>query len=367
MKILQLIYSLCSGGAERFVVNLCNELAAGGNDVTVCMLLSADNSKYMFNHKFLRKEVKFISLDFTPGFTLGKVVEVERCINALNPTVVHCHLNVIPYIYRLACKRIDIKFIHTIHSVAEYASGYRMQKNINRWFYRHNKIVPVTISQKCYESYQAYYRLDNARCIPNGCSCPVKSDVYSDVYDEIISYKTTDKTVVFIHVARYHALKNQMLLVEAFNKLSQLNKDFVLIIVGDGYKDEGKFLVDIACDKIHFVGLKNNVVDYLLCADAFCLTSTHEGLPISLLEAMSCGVVPICTKAGGIPDVITDGETGWLVDDFTVESYAKKLLEYMETPNSIDRLALINLFERSYSMKACANEYVSIYSQHVEK
>lgn len=361
MKIIQLIYSLCSGGAERFVVNLSNELAAMGHDVTLCMLLSSDESKYVFNRQFLSEDVKFVSLGFGQGFSWSKVRRVENFIGNVCPDIVHCHLNVIPYIFRLAVTCPDIRFVHTLHSVAECASGYRMQKAINKWFYRHEKVLPVTISQKCYESYESYYGLNNAHCVLNGCPTPVKTDLFQEVTREVDSFKKDTNTPVFIHVARFHPYKNQKLLIESFNKLDSMGVDFVLLVVGDGYESEGRLMVDMACNQIHFLGLKKNVTDYLLCSDAFCLTSFNEGLPISLLEALSCGVVPICTRAGGIPDVIEEGVSGLLAKDFDVNSYTDKLVDFVNKPDIINKTILRRSFEQQYSMKVCAEKYISIY------
>lgn len=361
MKIVQLIYSLCSGGAERFVVSLSNELAAMGHDVTLCMLLTVDDPKFVFNRQFLSRDVKFVSLGFDQGFSLSKVRLVEDFIGNLTPEVVHCHLNVIPYVFRLSVRYPNMRFIHTIHTVAKCASGYRIQRIINKWFYSHEKVVPVTISQKCNESYVDYYGLDNARCVINGCTSTVRTELFEDVAREVMSFKTDINTPVFIHVARFHPYKNQQLLIESFNRLDSLGVDFVLLIVGDGYDTEGRFLVDKSCDKIHFLGLKRNVTDYLLCSDAFCLTSLNEGLPISLLEALSCGVVPICTKAGGIPDVIEDGVTGMLAKDFDVESYTGCLQKFIGELGLIGRDALKHLFDNQYSMRVCAEKYIAIY------
>lgn len=361
MKIVQLIYSLCSGGAERFVVSLSNELAAMGHDVTLCMLLSSDEPRYVFNRQFLNENIEFVSLGFDLGFSWKKVKMVEDFIKNLAPDVVHCHLNVIPYVFRLAVSNPDIQFVHTLHSVAEHASGYKVQKFINRWFYRHGKVIPVTISQKCYESYVEYYGLGNAICVLNGCTVPVRTDLYEDVVKEVESIKTKTNTPVFIHVARFHPYKNQKLLIESFNKLNSLGVDFVLLIVGDGYEADGRFLMNMACDKIHFLGLKSNVVDYLLCSDAFCMTSFNEGLPISLLEALSCGVLPICTKAGGIPDVIEDSVSGLLVEGYDVDSYTDKLLDFINQPDIINEITLKSIFDQHYSMRVCAEKYISIF------
>ena len=361
MKIIQLIYSLASGGAERFVVSLSNELAAMGHDVTLCMLLTAEEPKNVFNRQFLSEDVKFVSLGFEQGFSWSKVRRVENFIKNLSPDMVHCHLNVIPYIFRLSLTNPDIRFVHTLHNVAECASGYRIQKAINRWFYRHEKVVPVTISQKCNESYVDYYGLNNAKCVINGCTAPVRTEMYEDVVKEVEALKTDIKTPVFIHVARFHPYKNQQLLIESFNRLDSMGVDFVLLVVGDGYESEGRFLIDMACEKIHFLGLKGNVTDYLLCSDAFCLTSLNEGMPISLLESLSCGLVPICTNAGGIPDVIEDGKTGMLAKDFEVDSYVGRLQEFVTNPDIIDRKALKELFEKQYSMRVCMEKYIYIY------
>ena len=165
---------------------------------------------------------------------------------------------------------------------------------------------------------------------------------------------------MFIHVARFHSQKNQQLLVDSFNHLAAENIDFTLLILGNGYDCEaGKELQKIACDKILFLGEKSNVNDYLLCSDAFCLTSIYEGLPISLLEALSCGVTPICTPVGGIPDVIEDGVNGYLCDDLSVEAYVDTVIKFINNP--IDRELVVASYNKSFSIQKCAIDYVKLY------
>lgn len=359
MKIIQLIYSLCSGGAERFVVSLSNQLAEMGHDVTVCMLLSDKDTAYLFNSQFMNSHVQFHSMGFMPGFSLKKVTDVEKYILSQQPDVVHCHLNVIPYIFRLAFTHSDIRFIHTLHSVAENASGKNWQKYVNRFFYKNGYITPVTISEKCRQSYMQYYGLPSPVLIDNGCEIPRKSIKFDAVTAEVEYYKNNKNTPVFIHVARFHEQKNQKLLIEVFNELDRNEQDFVLLVIGDGFDHGlGTELKRQACSKIHFLGLKDNVADYMHCSEAFCLTSIYEGLPISLLEAMACGVAPICTRVGGIPDVIEDGKTGFL-SDVDERSYIVALERYMNEP--IDRERLINRFKSDYSMASCALNYLKVY------
>lgn len=358
MKILQLIYSLSSGGAEKFVVNLSNELAKKGHKVLVCILLSEKDDSNVFNKKFLDPEVGFHSMQFARGFSLVKVFKLSKYILANNPDVVHCHLNVIPYVFPLSILRHRIKFIHTIHNVADKAVGLRSQRKINRWFYLHY-ITPVAISEKCKESFESFYNLRSVIKINNGCPPVEKTSLYSDVKGEILDMQKD--AIRFIHVARFAEQKNQKLLVDAFNKLDALGYDFHLNVIGRGFFDskEGRELMADACDRIHFLGEKTNVSDYLFCSNAFCLTSNYEGLPISLIEAMSCGLPAIATSVGGVPDVIEDGTNGYLCDNLSVGAYVGAVIKYINEP--IAKEKVIAVYNKSFSIRRCAVDYDGLY------
>ena len=361
MKIIQLNYMLGAGGAEKFLVDLSNTLAVMGHDVEVCMLLTDENHKWSFNKSRLSAAVKFHSMGFKKeGFNLKKVFEVSKYIRKQNPDIVHCHLNILPYIYPLLGTRI--KFIHTIHSVANRAAGIGIQKYIDRLLYKMHIVTPVTISKECQLSFKQFHNIANVKQIDNG-TCPVsKSPLFDSVQEEIDELKNTSRTKVFIHVARCNRVKRQEVLIDAFNKLDALGKDFVLLVIGGGFDSEyGIQLQEKACKKIHFLGIKQNVGDYLLNSDAFCLTSECEGLPISLIEAMSAGLTPICTPAGGILDVIRHKQTGYVSDGFNCDNYLKALHLYYEHP--IDKAMIAQAFEKSYTMSICANKYIELYEE----
>ena len=119
------------------------------------------------------------------------------------------------------------------------------------------------------------------------------------------------------------------------------------------------YKLNLVCSKIYFLGEKNNVGDYLLFSDAFCLTSFYEGLPISLLEALSCGVTPICTSVGGIPDVIKDNQTGYL-SDINVDSYYNAIQRFIN--KKIPRDNLIEYFNKNFSITVCAEKYEQVFN-----
>ena len=91
MKIIQIIYSLSSGGAEKFVVDLSNQLAKMGHDVTLCMLRDDKIDTLTFNKQFLSSSVKFHSMKFDRGFSLGKCRQLEKYIMNENPLSFKCN------------------------------------------------------------------------------------------------------------------------------------------------------------------------------------------------------------------------------------------------------------------------------------
>ena len=111
------------------------------------------------------------------------------------------------------------------------------------------------------------------------------------------------------------------------------------------------------------LGYKDNPTDYLSCADAFCLSSFHEGMPISLIESIQQGIIPICTPAGGVKDIITPS-IGFISDDFSTLSYIASLKAFLK----LDDLARSEMsqkakirYENYYTMKITASKYYQLY------
>jgi glycosyltransferase involved in cell wall biosynthesis len=121
-----------------------------------------------------------------------------------------------------------------------------------------------------------------------------------------------------LYTGRLAAEKGLPVLFESLRLLGQQDYDYELTLVGDG--DERKSLENLArqmgiADRLVFAGFasQEKVKDYLMQTDVFILPSFAEGVPVSLMEAMACGVPVIATHVGGIAELIEPGETGLLV------------------------------------------------------
>lgn len=361
MKIVQLIYSLSSGGAERFVVDLSNELAMQGNEVYL-IIYRNDNDSEFYKH-ILSDKVILINLNVKAGLRISAFTKTISTIRKIQPDVVHCHLNVIPYIFLLALISKKTKYFHTLHNLAHKTSGHKFQKSLNKYFYKKMLIKPITISNACDKSYQDFYELYNSSVVENGRATVIADENYSDIENEVKKYTNSANTLIFIHVARFDTQKNQGLLVNVFNRLEEEGVDFILLIIGGGYTSPaGITLQKRACKSIKFLGEKKNINNYYLLSDAFCLSSIYEGLPISLLEALAAGCTPICTPAGGIPDVISDGINGYLSKDMDELSYYSAIKRYIDNPESIKKEVLSDFYNKNYSIANCASRHISLYN-----
>ena len=362
MKILQLVYSLGPGGAERFVVDLSNELSRQGHDVTLCVLRDDKLGNSGFYRNDLSDKLNYINLKIPEGLRFNNIVILNQLINKLKPQVVHTHLNLVNYLFPLTFIHPEIRFFHTIHSFPKSEVKSKLEFRLRKYFYSKRRMKAVTISEEISRHFLSYYKFSSFSEIYNGRDLPRPTSSYSDVKNDIQKFRDAGSTI-FLHIGSCNAAKNQRMLIGAFNKMTNNDDHAVLMIIGSGFDtEEGRHLKKIASDKIKFLGEKHNVSDYLLNADAFCLSSVREGMPISLLEAFACGCTPICTPVGGLINTIKNGETGYLSESVSEDDYYVALRMYLENKNKIKKEDLIRYYNNNFSIEECAKKYLSLYN-----
>jgi len=362
MKVLQFCYSLIPGGAERFVLDITNELAK--NNETFLYVLRDDTiGDQGFYVPEISNDVKYVNLKIDPGFNPILIWKFYKILKQQKPDVVHCHLNLVNYFFILSVvfyKRI--KFVYTVHNSAESESKSRLERIIRRFFFKHSFFIPVAISDETKDSYRDFYKLKEVTVIYNGRSFSGKTAEYEQTVKEIAALKPKANTLVFCHLAHYREQKNQRMLISVFNRLRTDGFDAILLVIGAGFEDAVE-LKGIALDHIHFLGIRSNIYDYLYASDAFCLSSVFEGMPISLIEAFACGCVPICTPVGGIKNTIENGVTGFLSKIVSEEDYFDSIKEFISKKNIISKDVLIKYYNDNFSIEECTKNYIRIYSE----
>lgn len=359
MKILEIMPQMSfDGGGERFVCDLCNELIKD-NDVTILCLYPP--TKFLNYQDIIDKKIKVLFLNKKNGFDYKLFKDIEHIINDESPDIVHTHLRAVLYLLPSIIKHHKkIHFLHTVHSDAFKEAGGTFTKLIRKYIFKKGYCTPVTISQNGSDSFKACYNM-TAALIPNGKKAMILPE--DDIQKEIAAFRKSQKTRILINVARIDYPKNQILLCRAFNELIKDGVDAQLLIVG-GHFDHNAVndIRELNCPNIHLLGIKKNPMYYMSLCDAFCLSSTFEGMPISLIEAFAVGLIPICTAVGGINDMIDDGVNGFLAKDLTVETYKNTLLRFFNLSDGETKMMKIKAKESfsNYTIEKCSQSYIKL-------
>lgn len=365
MKILQIIFSLSSGGAERFVVDLSNELSKT-NDVTLLTLKddTVDAEQRNFYKFDLSPHVHYMNLGLGDGIHVSYPWKIYRAIRNINPEIVHFHLgSILPYCY-LATLLLGKKmtFVETIHNDV-YSAGYNsmFRKIAYRTLLKRGLLRYAALSDTNYKQIKTEYPKAMSTCIYNGRAPMVPTPLYNKVNEEIDGLKDNADTKVFLHVARCSPQKNQQLLINSFNTIRKQGANTILLIIGAHFESaDGKKLQALAGHGIYFLGTRTNIADYMLQSDIFVLSSSFEGMPITLLEAMLSGTPMVSTPVTGAVDVV-NGKNGVLSKDFSQDSYVEALEKVLSNYDYYKTNAMKSKEDSPYTIKHCAEQYMKFY------
>jgi glycosyltransferase involved in cell wall biosynthesis len=166
------------------------------------------------------------------------------------------------------------------------------------------------------------------------------------IYNTVETDSVSPVTIPFstelklVTVGRLIAMKRIDHIIRAIRDLQNLG----LVIVGDGPEQERlKALVreQGLVDRIYFAGqkTKQETLSLMAACDIFVLHSTHEGLPHTVLEAMSLGMPVVATAVGGTPELVCDGENGRLISSHSENGLSETLRHLLSSPSERARLA----------------------------
>lgn len=356
MKTLQVLSTLFSGGAEHFTIGLANELVKEGYECDILTLFDVDKDNDLL--KKLNSKVHHSSLHKKMGFDLSCYYKLYKFIKNGGYDVVHAHVGAIPYMLLSSILLKNVKFVATIHSEAKREAG----KNIMKWsrffMFQQHKVIPITISEESKKSFDEYYKMD-APMVYNGVA------QYTD--KGIPQLRDNDKQLLFIHPASCQKVKNQELLINSFAKLVKEYPNVKMLWLGSNksFKLLYETLVPNMVSQFKYVGPVSNVRDYLVQADAMCLSSKMEGMPMTIIEAFSVGCPALCTPVGGILNMIDDRKNGMLSASLSVDDYYMMLKQFCELTTEQREEMRIQAKKSfsTYSIENTVKGYLEIYKK----
>lgn len=169
-------------------------------------------------------------------------------------------------------------------------------------------------------------------------------------------------------VARLTRAKDHAMLLRAFRTLREGIPDARLLIVGDGELD-AEVRSDAHAlglgDGVAFAGARSDVPALLSAMDVFVLSSSTEGLAMTLLEAMAAGLPVVATSVGGNPEAVADGETGVIVPPGDPDAFAGAVSRVFGDPAEMARMgrAGYERCQRLFSTEAMVGAYEEIYQR----
>jgi|GEM_PF-2529062 len=284
MKIIQLIYSLGNGGAEKFTVELSNELA---NDHQVSLYTFIKNEDWMIPPTNLNSNVNNDFLNLHKKFSIYNFIILYRLLKKQKPNVVHVQSSIaLLNAYLLPLFFPKTKFILTIHSTL--TENYTKAFNIlSKLFFIKKKWKHVCISQSILADFSIKFKGFKFYSIDNGIAPITTSDYLTKVEKELNDLSTNINNTRIIAIGNYSDFKRFDLLVDVVNELNNEGKNLDLFIIGeDNSKDKINYNKVLAkkTEHIHLLGLRNNIADYMSFVDVLVISSSHEGMPLVVIE-----------------------------------------------------------------------------------
>ena len=364
MNIVHLIYDLGNGGAEKFAVELCNELSLNNNTSIISVAPIED---WMLPPKKLYKNIVVRSYGKRVKYHPSLFFWLFNEFMVIRPDIVHVHSSILVlYMALIQPFFRELKFIHTIHST--FTPGYnKLYRFLGFLPINKKKIKHVCISSQIKNEYDFHFKKFHFENIDNGILPMQLTDQFDLVKRVINSFKKNNESTIFIAIGNFTPFKNFEALVRVFKNLEKQEENIALVILG---KDsEGVNFKEVNSKKgnnTHLLGIKENVADYIGAGDALVMSSIKEGMPLVVLEALSLGKPVVSTPAGGVIDIIQDEVNGCLAKDFSDQSLEEAIIRFITFGESEKKnIGEHNktLYHSKFTMKICAEKYLKLYAE----
>ncbi|MBE0368233.1 glycosyltransferase [Pseudoalteromonas aurantia] len=301
MRVLHLVQHLKIGGLEKMAVTLMQKSCFAQNSVIVA--LQGNKVESLASWPQLQEmEEHLVFLDKNPKFELSVVDKLIKVIEEKKIEVIHSH-HIGPMLYAsLAClKRKEVRHISTIHD-AWYLNNFK-QRVITKLLNRICAIHWVADAQVVADDFTSRTAISTQNTILNGIDCTQ----FAAINMEHARYQLgLPKFIKLVGcAARLEPGKGHKALISS---LKDLPGDYHLVLAGDGSLKQGlrTHVISLGLEsRVHFLGNVQNMQVFYSAINVFCLFSEREGLPLSILEAMACGLPIVASDVGGIHEVLT--------------------------------------------------------------
>jgi len=322
-KHLKVLHLLTSGGLGGIEV-LCREIGLCSKDKHIFAFLFGEGVIYddMIDKRLCVKSYsRYRKYSFTRLKLLCKEIkDVDVIIVHHNDPILESYYLVLRHIFS---NKIFISMVHHCYSEQEdYLYYGTIKKKLKdfitfRMFKLSDKVLFV--SKAGYQSYKKRYRIEKEKA----------GIIYNGINQYLISEgekveKNTIESPIIIYAGRLEKIKGVDLLIKALSLMDR--ETYKLIIVGDGsQRDYLEKLAKKTKVQAEFVGYRRDVKSWMEKADIFVYPSRSEVFGLSIVEAMASKCICIANNVGGIPEIINNGQNGFLNIDNSIDGLAQTI------------------------------------------
>jgi N-acetyl-alpha-D-glucosaminyl L-malate synthase BshA len=227
----------------------------------------------------------------------------------------------------------------------------------------------TAISNYLKEATRETFKFDEIAVIPNFVC---QSEYQRHPVPELRATLAPPGVPLLVHVSNFRPVKRPVDCVEILARVLKQGVDTRLVMVGDGSEKvnvEHRARCLGIYEKCIFVGKQPKIVDYLSATDVLLLPSEQESFGLAALEAMACELPVIASRVGGVPEVVTDGETGFLSEVGDVEKMAHDAARLLGDPTfrgEVGKRARDSAITR-YRTDIVIPQYIDFYERVLQK
>lgn len=367
--IAHIIFRLGVGGLENGLVNLINQTPPYRyRHCIICVKDATD-----FRDRIHRPDVEVFSLGKKEGLDWMMFLKLYRLLRKIRPAIVHTR-NLATIECQLLVFLSGVRYrLHGEHGWDVFDPQgenikYQWLRRVFKPLVKH--YIPLSRELERYLRHKIKVPENRITRICNG----VDTEIFFPPKQgrEIIpGCLFTSKTHIIVGtVGRMHGVKDQLTLVKAFihliEKDSSLKNRLRLMLVGDGpLREQAQEMLDKAnLGAIAWLsGERNDIPQILRGMDLFVLPSLAEGVSNTILEAMATDLPVIATDVGGNPDLVSEGDTGFLVPKVDPIEMAKAIGRYLENSELMEQHGRNSLkrIQDGFNLSSMVNHYLTVY------
>ncbi|MBE5316815.1 MAG: glycosyltransferase [Xanthomonadales bacterium] len=362
--LLHVVDSLETGGLERFVCDLALSQHAAGQRVAVFSL----NRTEGFRGELEAGGVEVIQGDKRGGFDRALIRRLRALVRERGVAVVHSHNFVPNYYAALALLGLRCALVNTCHNMGTRLAQRRLRMFFRLSLLRTARVATVGEAARAHLVGAGLLPAARTQALDNGI--PVQRFARGAVARaeaRALLGLAPDARVLGC-VGRLVELKNHALLLGVLPALRARDANLALVLIGDGPK-RGALQQQAQAlglgDCVHFAGDRSDVARLLCAFDVFVQPSRTEGLSIALLEASAAGCAIVASRVGGNPEIVADGQRGWLFESDDAAALEALLSELLGDAAQRQRLgeAARAWAEREVGIERARARYADLYAQ----